>query len=129
MSSFGWILSGAVICAAGYFFYQYGKKKKPSDFLNKIKGIGKPEEIDSLAMTDVVNYFKSLQLKKGRDIPFICDFRRITVPRSDLPSVGYLLATYNEDADIVENCRFLLPKHIDPSVSEVLKDNGLVVLS
>lgn len=135
MSSFEWITTATAVVAAVYFFYKTGKKASEK----KSKPVYFPEEeIESLSISDVKYYFKSLQLKKGRDIPFICDLRKVCDLRKgsdwfsvsdDFPKKGYLLATHNEETGAIENAKILLPKRIDSSITDSMGNDGLIVLS
>lgn len=79
----------------------------------------------------VVNYFKGLRLRKGRDIPFIADENKIgdLIHKAPEKNVGIFEATYNEQTDEVENYRALEADGMDPQLKGVLGNEKLVVLS
>lgn len=127
-----------------YFYYvnnanklssrRIGKKLK---FLDVDKDVT-VETIDNLSLNDVITYFKSLSLKKGRDIPFIVNANNEEVrtffsfidPESNFDKGIYLLvATYNEESETIENYKFFSVESIDDGLKEAIGDEPLVVLN
>lgn len=85
-----------------------------------------------LSLTEyVVDYFKGLKLRKGRDIPFIADENKIAdlIHKAPEKKVGIFEATYNEDTNEIENYRALEADEMDPQLKSVLGNEKLVVLS
>lgn len=81
-----------------------------------------PEQVERLALSDVVSYFKMLNLKKGIDVPFIGKgvLGDVTV---------YLLATYNETSDSIENAKLIAPSSVDEDVLSTMGNEPIVVLT
>lgn len=79
----------------------------------------------------VVDYFKGLILRKGRDVPFIADEHKIAdlIHQAPVKDVGIFEATYNEDTNEIENYRALEADEMDPQLKSVLGNEKLVVLS
>lgn len=81
-----------------------------------------PEEIDKLSMEDVVAYFKGLKLQSGIDIPFLAQ----TI-RND--SKIYLLGTYNEKTNEIENYKLIMPKSVKEDLLTVIGEEKLIVFN
>lgn len=82
------------------------------------------EHVDTLAMKDIVFYFKSLRLKQGEHIPFIAKLEAFK------PTLqGITLAVYNEKTDEIQHAKNIVAKNVDQEVLDVLSDLPLVVLS
>ena len=81
----------------------------------------------------VVDYFKGLMLRKGRDIPFIADENhqkiRQLIKQAPQKKVGIFEATYNEDTDEIENYRSIEADGLDNDIKDILQNEPLVVLS
>ncbi len=79
----------------------------------------------------VVDYFKGLKLRKGKDIPFIAEKSKIAELIHNAPTkdVGIFEATYNEDTNEIENYRALQADEMDSKLKTVLGDEKLVVLT
>lgn len=87
-----------------------------------------------LALTKyVVDYFRGLRLRKGRDIPFIADKNhkkiRELINQAPKKKVGIFEGTYNEDTDEIENLRDLQADELGQDVKDILDNEPLVVLS
>ena len=84
-------------------------------------------------VTYVVNYFKGLRLRQGRDIPFIAnkDHKKIRemIHQAPQKKVGIFEGTYNEDTDEIENLRDLQADELGDDVKDVLNNEPLVVLA
>ena len=80
---------------------------------------------------EIVNYFKTLKLVQGRDIPFIANTEQLKAMIKNAPvkNVGIFEATYNEQTDEIENGRYLAADEIDEETQEVLGNEQLVVLN
>lgn len=89
------------------------------------------EGILSLA-AHVINYFRGLRLRKGRDIPFIADENhkeiRQMLKKAPQKNVGIFEATYNEGTDEIENYRSIEADELDEDVKDILENEPLVVL-
>lgn len=79
----------------------------------------------------VTSYFRGLKLRKGRDIPFIADEKKIAdlIHNAPVKDCGIFEATFNEDTQEIENYRLLEADEIDDSLRAVLGNEKLVVLS
>lgn len=85
-----------------------------------------------LSLTEyVVDYFKGLKLRKGKDIPFIADEHKIAdlIHNAPQKNVGIFEATYNETTDKIENYRALEADEMDSNLRSVLGNEKLVVLN
>lgn len=80
-----------------------------------------PEEIDQLSRDDVLAYFKGLKLQKGIDTPIVAQ----TI-RND--SKIYMLATYNEKTDEIENYKLIIPKSVTEDLLTVIGQEKLITL-
>ncbi|MBQ7711315.1 MAG: hypothetical protein IJT39_05750 [Bacteroidales bacterium] len=125
------ILGIAAIGGAAYYSY---KKKSVGQFLtSNVKVID-----GTLDFNDVVAYFKSKNLKKGSDVPFIArdgamgQFVKKTHKRFPEGKVGYLtivLGVYNEVDEKVTHGQILYVKELDERIKEVFGNEELIVLS
>lgn len=81
--------------------------------------------------TYVVDYFKGLMLRKGKDVPFIADEHKIAdlIHQAPQKNVGIFEGTYNEDTNEIENYRALEADEMDPQLKSVLENEKLVVLN
>lgn len=79
----------------------------------------------------VVNYFKGLKLRKGKDIPFIADEKKIAdlIHHAPEKHVGIFEATYNEDTNEIQNYRGIEADELDSDLKSILGNEKLVVLS
>ncbi|MCR5568052.1 MAG: hypothetical protein K6G31_02130 [Paludibacteraceae bacterium] len=91
------------------------------------------ENIDGVLSltTHVVDYFKGLMLRKGKDVPFIADIHKIAdlIHQAPQKNVGIFEATYNEDTNEIENYRALEADEMDPQLKSILGNEKLVVLN
>lgn len=87
---------------------------------------------------DVVSYFKSLNLKKEVDIPFIArdgimgQFVKKTHKRFPMGKGGYttiVIGVYNESLDKITNGKILYVKQLDEQTKSVFGNEECVVLS
>ena len=76
-------------------------------------------------------YFRGLNLRRGRDIPFIADENKIAdlIHNAPVKDCGIFEATFNEDTQKIENYRLLEADALDDDIRECLGDEKLVVLS
>ena len=81
-----------------------------------------PEKVDVLVLKDVTTYFKSLMLEKNLDIPFITKYIHKNIEY-------YLLGTFNNDTEEIQNMKLILPVEVALDVKEILGDEKLVVLT
>lgn len=79
----------------------------------------------------IVDYFKGLLLRRGRDIPFIADEKKIAdlIHKAPVKDVGIFEATYNEDTNEIENYRALEADGMDSQLKSILGNEKLVVLA
>lgn len=79
----------------------------------------------------VVDYFRGLKLRKGRDIPTVGDLNKLrdVIHQAPVKDVGIFEATYNEDTDELENYRLLEADELDEKTEAVLGNEKLVVLT
>lgn len=123
MGTTGLIIS-AVAIGSAYFFYQYGKKSLPT------------EEVEELVVGDIAAYFKSKSLRKGVDVPFVATKAFFAkertlakmIPEAPAGSEVVVLGVMNKETDKTTLDKVIITKKIDDSLSQSLKDKGLVVL-
>ena len=119
------IIGGIVLVGVAYYSYKRKKSKRAISKEEVINGLAsklKPENVDKLSLSDVINYFKTLQLRKGIDTPFIAIAIKNGVK-------SYVLATYNEESNEIENGRLVSPKTIDDEIIRVMGNETFVILS
>lgn len=102
-------------------------------FGKKIESPEEPEFVEVLRLMDIVDYFKSLKLRKGHDIPFVANAKHPKIQemlndQSERP-FALFVATYNEDTDNIENYRFIETNEINDEIIVLLGDEPLVVLT
>ncbi len=80
---------------------------------------------------EIVNYFKTLKLVQGKDIPFIANTEQLKemIKNAPVKNVGIFEATYNEETDEIENARYLAADEIDEETQDILGNEQLVVLN
>ena len=114
--------------------YKKGRKSVVPQIDGSLDGI-KPEEVDKLNMSDVVAYFRDLQLKKGVDVPFIANAEapqvRDILKNVSYPATGttFVLGSLNENTNNIENCRLIVAKEVGKDVVEAMGQDPLIVLS
>lgn len=114
----------AVVGIACYCYYRrkHRLNRKVDEILSDLTGKVCPEKIETLAMSDVVDYFKSLKLTKGKDIPFIAKFTKNG-------AVSYLLATFDEETNEACNYKYVTPNSIDEELKKCIGNEKMVVLN
>jgi len=78
-----------------------------------------PEKVEILKKEDVVTYFKSFPLKKGKDLPFIAR------KGHDV----FLLGTFNEELNEIENFKLIKTEVLDDQLKSILGTEKFVVLT
>lgn len=141
MKAITWIIVGVAIIGLGYYAYQ--KTKKGKNILDKVtKAIKKDtnfstETCEILKKDDVVAYFKSLSLIKGRHIPFVARANKfsqspltIDVP-IDVPYGEYnvLLGVYDESSHKLSTLKAIVAQKWDSEFATMIGKEDLIVLS
>lgn len=134
MSTLGWIATAVVIGGAAYLVLR--NKNVSKSFKDKIeeslrkKIISTSENVDELRMADVVSFFKSKSLVKGRDIPFVATAagfsKVVSLPNKEN---GYILGIYNEANDDLTEIKLIYAKTVDEKFKSVIGNEQLVVLT
>lgn len=134
MSTLGWIATAVVIGGAAYLVLR--NKNVSKSFKDKIeeslrkKIISTSENVDELRMADVVSFFKSKSLVKGRDIPFVATAagfsKVVSLPNKEN---GYILGIYNEVNDDLTEIKLIYAKTVDEKFKSVIGNEQLVVLT
>jgi hypothetical protein len=134
MSTFGWIATAVVIGGAAYLLLKNKTvsksiKDKIDDSLRK-KIISTSENVDELRMADVISFFKSKNLVKDRDIPFVATVAGFSTVVS-LPNKenGYILGIYNEVKDDLTEIKLIYAKSVDEKFKSTIGNEQLVVLT
>lgn len=116
---------GAVLA----FAYAYHRRKHPQprtpeqaldEFMNGLQSDS--ETVEQLTMQDCAAYFRALNLRKNRDVPFIA--QRLRQGKKE-----YLLGTYNQASNEIENYKLIAPNSVDNAVLEALGNERMVVLN
>lgn len=119
------IIGGLALVGIAYYSYQRRKSQKTvskEELINSLVSKMDSELVEQLALSDVVNYFKGLRLKKGVDIPFIASTTKNG-------KKAFLLAVYNEEGNEITNGKLLSPESIDDKLCETIGNETFVVLS
>ncbi len=134
MNTLGWIATAVVIGGAAYLVLR--NKNVSKSFKDKIeeslrkKIISTSENVDELRMADVVSFFKSKSLVKGRDIPFVATAagfsKVVSLPNKEN---GYILGIYNEANDDLTEIKLIYAKTVDEKFKSVIGNEQLVVLT
>ena len=134
MNTLGWIATAVVIGGAAYLVLR--NKNVSKSFKDKIeeslrkKIISTSENVDELRMADVVSFFKSKSLVKGRDIPFVATAagfsKVVSLPNKEN---GYILGIYNEANDDLTEIKLIYAKTVDEKFKSVIGNEQLIVLS
>lgn len=134
MSSTIFIIGGLALVGLTYYSYQRRKNLKSvstDDYLRNFSIDGAEfETVESLSLNDVVSYFKGLKLRKGHDIPFICNLHKDGILKYQ-PSLNhaFMVATFNEDTNDVENYKLIETNSVELELLNIIGDEKLVVLS
>lgn len=134
MNTLGWIATAVAIGGAAYLILR--KKTVSKSFKDKIgeslrkKTISTSENVDELRMADVVSFFKSKNLVKDRDIPFVVTVagfsKFVSLPDQEN---GYILGIYNEANDELTGIQLIYAKTVDEKFKSVIGNEQLVVLT
>lgn len=135
MNTLGWIAIGAVIIGGAVYLVSRNKtvsksiKDKIDESLKK-KILSSSEDVDELRMADVVAFFKSKNLVKGRDIPFVATVagfsKVVSLPNKEN---GYILGVYNEAKDDLTEIKLVYAKSVDEKFKSTIGNEQLIVLT
>lgn len=128
------LIAAGLIAIAAVGYYIIRKKKKPNS--KQIITIRPEVFVDELKLSDTVSYFKSLQLKKGEDKPFVGydidqseRFNDIfKVERKTDNAHIVLLGVYREDTDEMMPMRCIECQSIDSELVSILGGEDFIVL-
>lgn len=130
------LIIAAIVAATGGAYYVYKKHQKKVFSIEDV-----PSEIvdGEVKMVDIVGVFKSLNLEKGKDTPFIAKnvqelFNFTLTPEYKLRKESYetlFLGVYNESVEKLSFAKIIYAKQFDEQLSDVLNQavDGIVVLS
>lgn len=130
------IIGGIAFLACAYY---YNKRKHAMDnssqqaenitpeqavdkAFDELIKISTPEEIDQLSMDDVSAYFRGLKMRRGVDIPIVAQTIR------DNHKI-YMLVTFNEKTNELENYKLIMPKSVTESLLTAIGQEKLIVLT
>ncbi|MDE5880168.1 MAG: hypothetical protein K2H60_00425 [Muribaculaceae bacterium] len=119
----------ALIAGVAAYLWYNSKKKKVT------KKVDIPTEfVDSLALSDMVQYFRSLSLEEGKNRPFICTDREMMAEFINLPDIAdnvnpLLLGVYTDATDALEPLKLVCVKEIGSDIKEVMGNDKLVMLT
>lgn len=79
----------------------------------------------------VVGYFRGLNLRQGRDIPFVADQNKLAdlIHSAPQKNVGIFEGTFNEYTNEIENYRSVEADEMDADMKRLIGREKLVVLS
>lgn len=131
MTGYSYIIGAGVIAAIGYCLWRMIQNRQ--NFLNSV-----PEDVveGTLHKEDIINYFKSQQIVKGEDIPFLADgdcdeFRKMLHAPYPKKKEGYhtfFIGVYNEKNDSINFSRLIHARNVEQAVINLLGGEHLVVL-
>ena len=131
MTGYSYIIGAGVIAAIGYCLWRMIQNRQ--NFLNSV-----PEDVveGTLYKEDIINYFKSQQIVKGEDIPFLADgdcdeFRKMLHAPYPKKKEGYhtfFIGVYNEKNDSINFSRLIHARNVEQAVINLLGGEHLVVL-
>lgn len=129
------ILVILAIVAIAVYMKRGGISKKIISAIN-IAGITSIQENlnRQLSFTsDVVGFFKGLNLNSANDLPFIIDCKALSEKLQGIPNNGnsLLIGVYHKDSDAITNTKYLVAESFDTQTKEVLSkaEDGVVTLS
>lgn len=123
------------VVAAGFAAYIWKKSKKKSFHFKNSNG---PVEVntvtvDSLDVSDVVQFFKSFELNPNQDNPFICtDSKKIMrmIKMPDLnDNIPVVLGSYNKNTDEIEPLQLVMVKNLSNDIVSLMGNEKLVLLT
>ncbi|MCF0186229.1 MAG: hypothetical protein HUJ98_07060, partial [Bacteroidaceae bacterium] len=114
----GTYLICSIILFGGFAYYCYKRRKAlpaptKEELVQRLANTLQAEMVENLVLNDVVSYFKSFQLKKGVDTPFIAVTNKGGIK-------SYVLATYNETTATVNHGRLISPNSIDDDFQNLI---------
>ena len=130
----GTILTIGAVCAIAYAVY----KRKQNKYITLNDNNTETSIVDGeLCFTDVIAYFKGLNLKKGEDIPFICRESQRTkeifnIYRPEFKQAGYtwlFIGVYNENSEEITNYKVIYAKSLDKAITDTFNGEDLVILN
>lgn len=131
MTGYSYIIGAGVIAAIGYCLWRMIQNRQ--NFLNSV-----PEDVveGTLHKEDIINYFKSQQIVKGEDIPFLADgdcdeFRKMLHAPYPKKKEGYhtfFIGVYNQQNDSINFSRLIHARNVEQAVINLLGGEHLVVL-
>lgn len=131
MTGCTYIIGAGIAAAIGYCIWRMYLNKR-----NFLASVQEDAVEGTLRMDDIINYFKSQQIIKGQDIPFLADgdceeFRRMLHAPYPKKKEGYqtfFIGVYNEKKDEIKFARLIHAREVEQKVKEVLGSEHLVVL-
>lgn len=131
MIGYSYIIGAGVVAAIGYCLWRMIQNRQ--NFLDSV-----PEDVveGTLHKEDIINYFKSQQIVKGEDIPFLADgdcdeFRKMLHAPYPKKKEGYqtfFIGVYNEKNDNINFARLIHARDVEQAVKVLLGGEHLVVL-
>lgn len=112
--------------ATAYFLYKRNRKRHVK--------IDLPiDEVHELSLADVVGFFKSLQLNKDKDEPFIATSDKIkelvNVPEDMQGKQLVLLGVYDSKTDTFDPLKLMAVEHLSQEIVNLMGNDPLVKLS
>ena len=124
-------ITAVLVAGALVTFFLFRKKQ------NSNKVVLSEETIDSeLKITQIVEFFKSLELKQKRDVPFVAngdceEFRKMcggSFPKKKEGYVTLFLGVDNEEKGAIDYHKLIHAKTVDSETQQMLGNENLVVL-
>lgn len=126
MNTLFYLIGIGAFLAIAYAYHRrkHSQPKTPEqafeDFISSHQLQG--EVVERLSMLDCVAYFRTLNLRKNRDVPFIAQWER-------QGKKSYFLGTLNQETEEIENYKLIAPNSVENDVLEALGNERLVVLN
>ena len=136
MNTFGWVATVAAVVVGGIAYLVLRNKTVPKSIKDKIdeslkkKIVSSSENVEELRMADIVSFFKSKNLVKDRDIPFVATVagfsKVVSLPNKEN---GYILGIYNAAKDDLTEIKLIYAKTVDEKFKSTIGNEQLIVLT
>lgn len=129
MSTFSWIIIGLIV-GAGIVYYLRKSKKGPAnkyDLLEAEVNKLSPEHVDSLAVSDVTEYFRGFGLKQGQQVPFIYVPQRAMSASSEESML--FLGVFDNASNSIQNGRLITARSFDDDLKALIGSERFIALS
>ena len=129
MSTFSWIIIGLIVGAGIVYYFRTSKKGPTNKYalleaeINKLS----PEHVDSLAVSDVTEYFRGFGLKQGQQVPFIYVPQRAMSASSEESML--FLGVFDNASNSIQNGRLIAARSLDDDLKSLIGTERFIALS